>query len=86
MKITQVLISDGNQRINPPVRQDTSTIMETFQSLSQKAEEARDRLDAHVREIVQWHFSPETRHPVLAEICGDGSILTHAMRSEATTT
>ena len=25
-----------------------------------KTEEARDRLDAHVREIVQWHFSPET--------------------------
>jgi phenylacetate-coenzyme A ligase PaaK-like adenylate-forming protein len=25
--------------------------------------EAKDRLDAHVREIVQWHFSPETGSP-----------------------
>ena len=33
------------------------------QSLSKKAEEARDQLDAHVREIVQWHFSPETGAP-----------------------
>jgi phenylacetate-coenzyme A ligase PaaK-like adenylate-forming protein len=27
------------------------------------AESAPDRLDAHVREIVQWHFSPETGCP-----------------------
>src|SRR4051794_18722328 len=25
--------------------------------------EAKERLDAHVREIVQWHFSPETGSP-----------------------
>ena len=37
------------------------------QSLSKKAEEARDRLDAHVREIVQWHFSPETGTPFWLE-------------------
>ena len=24
---------------------------------------ARERLDAHVREIVRWHFSPETGCP-----------------------
>ena len=42
--------------------------METLnQSLSQKAEDARDRLDAHVREIVQWHFSPETGAPFWLE-------------------
>jgi phenylacetate-coenzyme A ligase PaaK-like adenylate-forming protein len=29
-------------------------------SLKKKAEKARRELDAHVREIVKWHFSPET--------------------------
>jgi len=29
-------------------------------ALKQKVAEAKDRLDAHVREIVQWHFNPET--------------------------
>lgn len=29
-------------------------------SLNEKTKAARDRLDAHVREIVKWHFSPET--------------------------
>src|SRR6185295_7897197 len=28
--------------------------------LSQKAQEAKTTLDAHVREIVEWHFNPET--------------------------
>ncbi|NIR50202.1 phenylacetate--CoA ligase [candidate division KSB1 bacterium] len=28
-------------------------------SLTTKIKEARNRLDAHVREIVQWHFNPE---------------------------
>lgn len=28
--------------------------------LQNKIAEAKDRLDAHVREIVQWHFNPET--------------------------
>ncbi len=28
--------------------------------LQQRVDEARTRLDAHVRETIQWHFSPET--------------------------
>ncbi|MFQ5865069.1 MAG: hypothetical protein ACE5IW_07560 [bacterium] len=35
----------------------------TSSSLSQKIQQARKRLDDHVREIVQWHFSPETGCP-----------------------
>ncbi|HUD83745.1 MAG TPA: hypothetical protein VMQ67_09590, partial [Candidatus Saccharimonadales bacterium] len=31
---------------------------------------AQDRLDAHVREIVQWHFSPETGSPFWLEWAG----------------
>ena len=31
--------------------------------LSSKAQEAKTRLDAHVREIVEWHFDPETGCP-----------------------
>lgn len=33
------------------------------QTLKQKADEARGRLDEHVREMVRWHFSPETGCP-----------------------
>jgi len=29
-------------------------------SLTEKTKQARDHLDTHVREIVKWHFSPET--------------------------
>ncbi len=36
-------------------------------SLSQKVTDARQKLDAHVREIVQWHFSPETGCPFWLE-------------------
>ncbi|MGH1364773.1 MAG: hypothetical protein ACRBF0_14515 [Calditrichia bacterium] len=32
-------------------------------SLSQKIAAAQDKLDTHVREIVDWHFSPETGCP-----------------------
>ncbi len=32
-------------------------------ALKDRVAEARARLDAHVREIVQWHFSPETGCP-----------------------
>lgn len=35
--------------------------------LSQKITEARQKLDAHVREMVQWHFSPETGSPFWLE-------------------
>ena len=31
--------------------------------LSLKAQEAKSKLDAHVREIVEWHFNPETGCP-----------------------
>lgn len=36
-------------------------------SLETKVKQAKDRLDAHVREIVQWHFSPETGTPFWLE-------------------
>lgn len=36
-------------------------------SLSQKITAARRQLDDHVREIVQWHFSPETGAPFWLE-------------------
>ena len=37
------------------------------QSLPHSVEDARCRLDAHVREIVAWHFSPETGCPFWLE-------------------
>jgi hypothetical protein len=38
-----------------------TTVLET--SLAAAVGEARRRLDAHVREIVRWHFDPETGSP-----------------------
>src|SRR5688500_18119653 len=35
----------------------------TTADLPPRARDAREQLDAHVREIVQWHFSPETGCP-----------------------
>ena len=35
--------------------------------LKQRAEQARETLDAHVREIVQWHFDPEGGTPFWLE-------------------
>ena len=35
----------------------------TKSTLSEKAAEARARLDAHVREVVAWHFDPRTGSP-----------------------
>jgi phenylacetate-coenzyme A ligase PaaK-like adenylate-forming protein len=35
----------------------------TTTDLSLKTKEAKERLDAHVREIVEWHFNPETGCP-----------------------
>jgi hypothetical protein len=35
--------------------------------LSAKAQEAAARLDAHVREIIEWHFNPETGCPFWLE-------------------
>lgn len=40
---------------------------EQDQNLQQAAAESRERLDAHVREIVQWHFNPETGCPFWLE-------------------
>jgi phenylacetate-coenzyme A ligase PaaK-like adenylate-forming protein len=34
-----------------------------MKTLSQKITQTREQLDAHVREIVQWHFSPDTGCP-----------------------
>jgi len=36
-------------------------------SLTQKVQDAREKLDAHVREIVGWHFNPETGTPFWLE-------------------
>jgi hypothetical protein len=36
----------------------------------QRVREARERLDAHVREMVAWHFSPETGSPFWLERAG----------------
>ena len=36
-------------------------------SLEERVKQARERLDAHVREIVRWHFSPETGTPFWLE-------------------
>src|SRR5207237_8152509 len=36
-------------------------------SLQAKARQAREQLDAHVREIVAWHFNPETGAPFWLE-------------------
>ena len=32
-----------------------------------KVRQARERLDAHVRDIVRWHFSPDTGTPLWIE-------------------
>jgi hypothetical protein len=40
---------------------------ETSSSLEPKIAEAREKLDAHVREIIAWHFSPETGCPFWLE-------------------
>ena len=39
----------------------------TRSSLAEKAAEARARLDAHVREVVAWHFDPATGSPFWLE-------------------
>lgn len=36
-------------------------------NLDAKVKQAKEQLDAHVREIVQWHFSPETGTPFWLE-------------------
>jgi len=46
---------------NTESRQITTCTMPT--SLETRARQAAEQLDAHVRDIVQWHFSPETGCP-----------------------
>ena len=38
----------------------------TGATLDERIKNARTQLDAQVREIVRWHFSPDTGTPVLA--------------------
>ncbi len=38
-------------------------MQEITNTLSQRIAKAKRRLDAHVREMVQWHFNPETGCP-----------------------
>ncbi len=40
-----------------------TTMTQETTDLSQRVRDARDRLDAHVREIVEWHFNPDTGCP-----------------------
>ncbi|MFQ5791737.1 MAG: hypothetical protein ACE5JI_14790, partial [Acidobacteriota bacterium] len=37
-------------------------------TLDEKVRHAREELDAHVREIVQWHFNPQTGSPFWLEL------------------
>src|SRR5438128_11908913 len=39
--------------------------------LTARVQEAKARLDAHVREIIQWHFSPETGCPFWLEFAAN---------------
>lgn len=45
--------------------------MSDNKSLNQKIKEAKDQLDAHLREIVQWHFHPDTGTPFWLEKAKD---------------
>lgn len=48
--------------IETPTSSDTQTVL-SDPELQSRVDAARKRLDAHVREIVAWHFSPETGCP-----------------------
>src|SRR5262245_21065871 len=41
-----------------------------MRGLQQKVQLAKDRLDAHVREMVAWHFNPETGCPFWLNYAG----------------
>ncbi|MEM6453973.1 MAG: hypothetical protein AAF772_02660 [Acidobacteriota bacterium] len=47
--------------------QESASATETSAALDQRVAEARERLDAHVREIVRWHFDPATGTPFWLE-------------------
>ena len=50
------------------MRQETLSLSEKVAAPSDaRLLEARERLDAQVREVVQWHFSPETGTPFWLE-------------------
>ncbi len=48
-----------------------TTITSEATALAQRVRDAKDRLDAHVREIVEWHFNPETGCPFWLEKAGE---------------
>src|SRR5581483_7224747 len=54
---------------NSPFRRLTNPNMTQANTIAppEKVRQARERLDAHVREVVQWHFSPETGTPFWLE-------------------
>src|SRR5262245_53502904 len=59
----KVMFSVLVRRSNPLRSAKTRSESETKSTLSQKVAEARKQLDTHVREMVQWHFNPETGCP-----------------------
>ena len=44
-----------------------STVPGASASLDSQAKQAREKLDAHVREVVAWHFDPKTGTPFWLE-------------------
>jgi phenylacetate-coenzyme A ligase PaaK-like adenylate-forming protein len=52
-----------------PVREETvsSTANRADSPSADQVRQARERLDAHVREVVQWHFNPDTGTPFWLE-------------------
>ena len=55
-------------------------------SLQAKAKQAHERLDAHVRDIVQWHFHPETGTPFWLETAKTLQVQPAQGRAGASTT
>src|SRR4051794_4039309 len=51
----------------PPTTTAAKPTSTTSDSLDARARKAQEQLDAHVREMIQWHFSPETGSPFWLE-------------------
>src|SRR5206468_3051106 len=59
---------ESRKKLVHPLRRVPTYMSTTIPAaLQAKANEARQRLDAHVREIVAWHFNPETGAPFWLE-------------------
>ena len=43
-------------------------------SLSDRVRQAKEQLDAQVRDMIAWHFNPETGMPVLAGVCREAEL------------